>query len=182
MVEFLEQGIETQGARKNMEENNNLISKSDLGKGLADAAIQALLESRGLKIEDVKTKTAHHKRISEAIARLEKEKKLEELSVFCSRIKLSFNDENFKKLSELANIESKKYLTHYADSVDFDTCSEEIVYNYFINIQIPENLFGFSKEFFLSCLFTLVVAYITGKNAEKDKEEILKAIKEINKG
>ena len=81
-------------------------STRNLGKGLAHAAIQALLESRGLKLEDIKPDVAHCKKNSEAIARLEKEKKLQEFAVFSSRVRLSFNDKNFKKLNELAIIES----------------------------------------------------------------------------
>lgn len=164
-----------------MEENNKSISASDLAKATKEALLQALGEMHFSKRKDVKFEKAHYKRISEAIARLEKEKKLEEFSIFFSQINFSFNEKKFKQLNELADVELKKYLTHYADLVSSEKCSEEIVYNYFINIDIPENLFGFSKEFFLSLLITLVLFYISGKKSEKDKEEILKAIRNIRK-
>jgi hypothetical protein len=164
-----------------MEENNKSESTSDLVTVSKNTLLQALGEIRFSKRKDVKFEKAHYKRISEAIARLEQEKKLEEFSIFSFQINFSFNEKKFKQLSKLADVESKKYLMHYADLVNSEKCSEEVVYNYFINIDIPENLFGFSKEFFLSLLITLVLFYISGKKSEKDKEEILKAIRDIKK-
>lgn len=165
-----------------MESNTKNIDISSLGNGLARAAIQSLLESRGLKIEDFDPCAAASKKISEAIARLEKEKQLQEYSSFCSNLRNLINDKKFSDLKQLAYIETEKFIKLNEHELNnLDSCSEETVFNCLLNIQIPENLFGFSKEFFLSLIITLILFHISGKKAKKDKEEILKAIASKNK-
>ena len=164
-----------------MEKSQKDQSESNLGKTLADYAIESLLEIRGFKLEDISPEVVHCKKISEGIAQLEKERKLQEFSVFSSRLQGTINNKELSKIKELAYLESDKFLTYHTKLDQSKTYNEEIVYNYFINIQIPENLFGFSKEFFISLIITLVLYRLSGRKYESDKQEILKAIDEQGK-
>ncbi len=93
-------------------------------------------------------------------------------------MKISVNDTNFKKLAYLAADESQKYFAYQKSISASNNYNEETICNYFINIQIPDNLFGFSKDFYLSLIITLVLFYFNSRKSEKDKGEILNAINE----
>ncbi len=154
----------------------NYLSKLKEGS-LAYYAVKTLIECRGIKEKTTHINTDYKKTLA-AIEILEKNQKIQEQAIFSTRLKISVNDKNFKKLNDLAVDESQKYFAYQKSISASNNYNEETICNYFINIQIPDNLFGFSKEFYLSLIITLVLFYFNSRKSEKDKGEILNAINE----
>lgn len=98
--------------------------------------------------------------------------------ILSERWRTSEKDDNFKRIAEIAYIESKRYVDFSGKSQHLNINNEQTLLNCFDSIKIPEDLFGFSKEFYISLVFSIVLFMISSRRSKKDKEEILKAINE----
>ena len=158
---------------------------NNLGKGLASAALQALLEARGIDAAGKKVEPTDLGRILEVAAILDKEKETYQQSIFSSRAHATVSEQDLNRLKELARIESEKFIKYKEKITHSDDNLEEIICEYFSRISIPNNILGCSKDLVLSILASFIIGYIFYKMAavksEKDKQEILLAIKEQNK-
>jgi hypothetical protein len=158
---------------------------NNLGKGLASAALQALLEARGIDAYEKKEEPTDLGRLLEVAAILDKERAIYQNSIFSSRARATLSEKDLEKIKELARVESDKFLKYKEKIAYSDDNLEEIICEYFSKISIPNNILGCSRDLVLSILASFIIGYIFYKMAavksEKDKQEILLAIKEKNK-
>ena len=112
---------------------------------------------------------------------LNKVQKEQSKDIFSERYNFSVNKDKFQGLADLAYKESQNYLVFIHKSQHNGSCNEQTITNYIININIPEHLFGFSKEFYIGLIVTITLYLLSARASKKDKQDILKAIKTSSK-